>query len=142
MFVTALWALEQERKFAHWIWRKGGMSRPGGSFHETPATNRELGIGTFALLLAGVQTGAITSMGYSTVAHYAGKVEDFMIVQKLNEPVGFSLAKGKITPKFAKISGRKLLAAKVASRFIPYVGWALFATDVYLSGKWIKEHYF
>ena len=142
MFVTALWILEQERKFAHWVWRKGGMSRPGGSFQETPATDEEFYFGSFLLMAAGIQTGAITTLGYSSVLSAVGRVDDYLIRSKLNEPVGFSLSKGKITPKFAKFSSRRLLAAKVASRFIPYVGWALLASDVYLSGKWIKEHYF
>ncbi len=142
MFITALWVLDQEYKAAKWIWHKGGMSRPGGSFQKKPMTDRELFFATyFGLLPAMAQTGAIGSLGYSTIASVGGRVDDFVRYSRLNEPIGFSLSRGKITPKFAKHSAFKMGAAKLGARFIPYVGWALLATDIYLSGKWLYEKF-
>ncbi len=40
---------------------------------------------------------------------------------------------------FAMRGGLRWTATKVGSRFIPYVGWALFAFDLWSVGKWIGE---
>jgi len=40
---------------------------------------------------------------------------------------------------FAMRGGWRWGAAKVGSRFIPYVGWALLAWDLWTLGKWIGE---
>lgn len=137
MFITALWVLDQEYKAAKWIWHKGGMSRP-----DRPSTERELFFATyFGLLPAMAQTGAIGMLGHSTIASAAGRADDFVRLSRLNEPIGFSISKGRISSKFAKHSALKMGAAKLGARFIPYVGWALLATDVYLSGKWLYEKF-
>ena len=38
---------------------------------------------------------------------------------------------------FAQKGGWRFAATKVGSRFIPYVGWALLAYDLYKVGKWV-----
>ncbi len=40
---------------------------------------------------------------------------------------------------FAMRGGLRWTATKVGSRFIPYVGWALLAVDLWSMGKWIGE---
>lgn len=39
----------------------------------------------------------------------------------------------------AKITGKRVVAAKLASRLIPYVGWALLASDIYSIGKMVQR---
>jgi hypothetical protein len=39
--------------------------------------------------------------------------------------------------QFAQRGGWRFAATKVGSRFIPYVGWALLALDLYSVGKWV-----
>lgn len=138
-FTMALWVLEQEKRALQWIWKAGGMSRPGGSFQDTPMSDAEVAIFSGVGLAAMFQTGAIGSLGYGTIAHAAGRSDDYLRIVKLNEPVGFSISKGKVTARFAKRSSAKLFAAKAGSRFIPYLGWALLAYDLWHVGKWIGE---
>ena len=138
MFITALWVLDQEYKVAKWLWHKGGMSRPDRELTQTEL----LYVGMFGLIPAVAQTGAIGSLGYSTIASVGGRVDDFVRLSRLNEPVGFSITpKGKLTARYAKHSALKMGAAKLGARFIPYLGWALLATDVYLSSKWIYDKF-
>ncbi len=139
MFITALWVLEQEYKALKWIWDKGGMSRPGGSFQETPMTDFELVLASGALVYGGAQTGAIASLGYSGIARVGGQVDDFVRLTALNEPTGFRLTSKGYVPKFAKHSARKMFMAKAAARFVPYLGWGLLAVDLFMVGKWIGE---
>jgi len=40
---------------------------------------------------------------------------------------------------FAQRGGWRFVATRAGSRFIPYLGWALFAIDAWSVGKWIGE---
>lgn len=137
MFITALWVLDQEYKVANWLWHKGGMSRP-----DRELTQKELFFATsVGLIPAAAQTAAIGSLGYSSLASVGGRIDDFARVGRLNDPIGFSISKGRVSARYAKHGALKMGAAKLGARFIPYVGWALLATDVYLSGKWLYEKF-
>lgn len=138
-FTLAVWVLEQQYSALRWMWDWAGMRRPGGSFQETPATDLELAFATGAYMYGAGQTAAIGAMGYSSIAKVGGRVDDFVRVAALNEPTGFRLTSKGWVPKFAKHSASKMFIAKAGSRLIPYVGWGLFAVDLFMLGKWIGE---
>jgi len=132
VFSTAAWALEQEYKFYKWLDLSGGKSYS------------ELNIGEQLFLQGSVMAWGtahayVASQPYARIFYAAGELDTFVRKAALNEPIGFSLSRGKITARFAKHSGSKILAAKVGARFIPYAGWALFAFDMWKLGKWIGK---
>ncbi len=134
MFSTAAWALEQEYRFYKWI---RGDSKGGKSFGEL--TTAEVLFLEASVLTWGGAHVYVASQPYSKIIYAAGELDLFVRKAALNEPIGFSLSRGKVTARFAKHSSGKMLAAKVGSRLIPYAGWALFALDMWKLGKWLGK---
>lgn len=139
MLIGALWVLEQEQKFYE--------SHFGPPTQDTSAAGAALGV-----VMAGAifQTGAIGGMPYRSLIRWVGHEDAFLRLLKLHSPrslggkgipTGFRFGKGILgfQTKWMTASLGRRLAAKAATRFVPYVGWALFATDIYFSAKWIRD---
>lgn len=133
MFITAAWALEQEYKLYKWM----QLEVPPV---EDMSPEQQLFASSFATLW-GAGHVALASMPYNQLMNVRGRLIEWTIVEKLNarHPSGFSIKGGKITPKWVRPSMAARMGAKIGARAIPYVGWALLATDLYLTGKWLKE---
>lgn len=138
MLIGALWVLDQQQKF---------YQRYFGA--PTKHENELMG---GALAAAAVQTGLIGGMPYRSMIRWVGHEDEFLRKLKLFSPrsmggkgipQGFTFGKGipGFKVKWMTASMGRRFAAKAATRFIPYVGWALFATDVYFSAKWIKDNW-
>lgn len=139
MFIGALWVLEQQQKAWDWLFpQKIPVDTPGKS------------VMAGALLTAmGVQTAIIGSTPYVQMVNLVNREDLFLRQLKLHSsrsaggmgiPQGFQLVPGKgFRAKFMKASFARSFGAKVATRFIPYAGWALFAVDMFHVGKWIGE---
>ena len=127
---TAVWVLQQEYEFAkkHFSWGKG-----------SPTIEKDPWWIFGGIVAAGGQSAIISMMPYAGLIRAHGFVEDYVWMRTAPQHAirGF---KG-ITP-YGWSVGRKaafrLGAAKVAARFIPYVGWGLLAYDLYTVGKWAK----
>jgi hypothetical protein len=137
MFSTALWVLDQEQKV---------YERHFGS-----PTTHESELSALALTGAGVQTAVLGGSPYRGMIYWYGH-EEFFQEQLFKHsrrsaggkgvPLGFTFGKGisGFQFRFMKASFGRKLAAKVATRFIPGLGWALFAVDMWHVGKWIGRH--
>jgi len=131
MFSTALWVIHQEYRAADWL-----ITGPPKS---DLSTAEKLFATTAGTLWYGAH-GALAAQPYNRIAKAAGDLDMFVRISALNEPIGFSMSKGKVTAKFAKVGSKKLLAAKIGARFIPYAGWALFAYDMWKVGQYVGKH--
>ena len=135
--MPAIWILEQEYKFAqkylpeYFSWGPRGI----------PTIERDPYWFLAGAAAAAVQTAVITAMPYAGLLRAHGFAADYVWMRTAPQHAirGF---KG-ITP-YGWSVGRKaafrLGAAKVAVRFIPYVGWGLLAYDLYTVGKWAAGH--
>jgi len=132
MIRPAIWVLEQEYEFAkkHFSWGPKGPP-------ENPAY-------LFPLFVVGaVQTAVISGMPYAGLIRAHGFVEDYVWMRTAAQHRirGFRVGPGVkgVRPHGWSVSRKaafRLGAAKVAARFIPYVGWGLLAYDLYTVGKW------
>jgi len=149
MFITALLVLEWEAK---WLKRNtGAWPSVEGNEH------------AYMVLLGGavLQTSLIGMMPYATIIQAGGIVEDyvwlrtapqhkikgFRVFEKGKPVRADRMSRAKIRSGAYQIKpygwaatrsgGRRLIAAKIAARFIPYLGWGLLAYDAYLVGKWV-----
>ena len=119
------------------------LERNGGEFSKV-----EIGSVSFYALLAAAlpQTVLVGSMPYIGLILAQGVAEDYAWVRtapqwKIKKFVPGPGGKGvrAIGWSTSRRSMVKLGVAKVGSRFIPYVGWALLAYDAYSVAKWAKE---
>jgi len=92
---------------------------------------------------ATAQTALISGFPYIGLAKAAGAAEHYVWERSAPQHMikGFKFGPGiKGFQPFGWSTSRKAMlrlgAAKMASRFIPYVGWGLFAYDLYSVGKW------
>ena len=133
MIRPAIWVLEEEYKFIrkHFSWGPTGAP-------DSPSW-------VFPLIAAAaLQTSVISSLGYSTIFRAYGFVEDYVWMRTAPQHAIKGFRAGPGVPKgihpFGWSTSRKAMfrlgAAKVEARFIPYVGWGLFAYDLYSVGKW------
>ena len=130
-----IWVLEQEIEFArkHFDW--GSKGRP--TVQDDPMV-------IFGGLLAvGGQTALISSMPYVGLLKAHGFASDYLWLRTAPQHAikGFKFGPGiKGFQPYGWSTSRKAMfrlgAAKVAARFIPYVGWGLLAYDLYSVGKW------
>ncbi len=154
MFRTALWAYDQERKAMNWI-------APG--YWETDDqgqwTDEQL---YSALIFHGIALPYNIVIGmmpyynlytqwhkYDDIIRLAHQIDMDMVFayhsKKLKIPyaprhtAGFNVTTKSITPFWRRVPVARLIGAKVATRFIPVVGWGLFALDMWMVGKWIGE---
>ncbi len=132
MFSTALWLIDQEYRAVQWL--------VTGSPKSDLSTAEKLFATTAGTVWLGAH-GMIAAQPYNRIAKASGDLDMFVRRAVLNEPIGFSMSKGKVTARFAKHSSKKMFAAKVGARFIPYAGWALFAYDMWKVGEWIGENF-
>jgi len=132
MIRPAIWVLEQEYEYAKKYFSWG----PGGPLAKPAATA--------ALIVLGiVQSAAISGMPYASLIQAHGFVEDYVWMRTAPQHriKGFRIKSPgfKAVPYGWSVSRKaafRLGAAKVAARFIPYVGWGLLAYDLYTVGKW------
>ncbi len=128
MLISAVWLLEAEYKFGkkHFRYTRSDPTKMSG--YEAAAV---MVLGS----AVAVQSTAVTMMPYYGLYKAHGAASGM----KATSIRGFRIS----SPGFKAVpygfSTRRLLAAKVASRFIPYAGWALLAYDVYSVGKWAHE---
>jgi hypothetical protein len=134
VFSTAAWIIEQE--YNAWKWIRGDAT--GHRSYSDLNTGEKLFL-QGSVMAWGSAHAYVAAQPYVKIMHVAGEADMFLRAAKLNEPIGFSLSKGKVTARFAKHSAKKMLAAKIGARFIPYAGWALFAFDMWRLGKWIGK---
>ena len=126
MIRHAIWALEHEYEWAkeHLSWGPRGA----------PTVDRDP-FWIFGGIVAGVgQT------PYYSIVRASAKVDAFLLAQsRLWSPIAFRFGPGisGFQPVFRRAAPRAtLFLAKGAARFIPFVGWALLAYDVYTLGKY------
>jgi len=142
MLSVALWVLEQEYKFAkkHFTYTDPNPEKIDS--WEAAAV--------FTAITAGsLQTSAISFQPYYGLykAHAATQwaVRDTLWTQAVKKTGALGGKFNTYTfynlyPRvgaFAQKGGWRFAATKVGSRFIPYVGWALLAYDLYKVGKWV-----
>ena len=135
MLRHAIWVLEHEIEFArkHFDWGTEG-----------PPTVEDDPWWIFGgMLAAGAQTVAITAMPYAGLARAHGLASDYLWMRTAPQHRirGFKISSPGFKPiPFGWSTSRKAMfrlgVAKVATRFIPYVGWGLAAYDLYSVGKW------
>jgi len=133
MIRPAIWVLEQEYEFAkkHFSWGPGGpMAKP---------------LKLVPLIIMGItQTAVISGMPYASLIKAHGFVEDYVWMRTAPQHRIRGFRAGPGVPKgihpygwsVSRKAAFRLGAAKVAARFIPYVGWGLLAYDLYTVGKW------
>ncbi len=132
MLITAIWVLEQENK---WIRKHFTYTDPD------PGNMAWYEAGAALTLIAGgsAQTAMITMMPYYGLsrAHETAQwaVRDTMWTRAVRRTRSFY----PLNRLLAKPSAWRFATAKVGSRFIPYLGWALLAYDLWSVGKWIGE---
>ncbi len=130
MLISAIWLLEAEYRFGkkHFTYTDPDPDNMG--WYEAVAALTMISGGA-------VQTAAITMMPYYSLsrAHEAAQwaVRDTMWTRTVRRTRSFY----PLNRVLAQPSAWRFAAAKVGSRFIPYVGWALLAYDVYSVGKWV-----
>jgi len=132
MIIHARWVLEQELK---WLQKNSDRSL-ADSWRDAPRSSQWFMFGTAALQTAVIggtpYVGMIKAMEYS----------DYYISIR-RQPRGFTVSSKGIRALGWSTSRRsmlKLAAAKIGSRFIPYVGWGLLAYDLWSVGKWIGHN--
>ncbi len=145
MFITALWALEQEAKA--WRYLRGHPTTSGKDWSKLNSAEQ--------LFMGSVGTGwlmghiAIGSMPYTKIFGYAAAEDLFLRELALHSPrsaggkgvpAGFSFGLRGFKPKWLTASVGRKAAAKIASRWVPVLGWALFALDMWAVGKWVGKH--
>jgi len=136
MIKHSIWVLEQEYRFAkeQFDWGEGG--RP--TLEDDPWW-------IFAgITAAAVQTSAISALPYYGIIQLSGRMDDYVFYHTIDRavPIAFRFGAGikGFQPVFRSAARRGLLlGARVGSRAIPYVGWALLAYDLYSVGKWAHD---
>ncbi len=130
MLISAIWLLEAEYK-----WGKKHFS------YTDPNPDYMSGYeaATVLTLIAGgtVQSAMVTMMPYYGLskAHDAAQLaaRDTMWTRTVRRTRSFY----PLNRILRQPSAWRFAAAKIGSRFIPYVGWALLAYDAYSVGKWV-----
>ena len=142
MFSMALWVLDQEYKAGKWLMAKSGSSYVDSNPDKMSA--QELFAATVFGIGAVAQTGLIGSTGYSQVFRMHDRSVRYIVNANWDAkvPKGFSIGRRGISPiwRTAGMKGSaRYAAAKLGSRFIPYVGIGLLMLDAWHVGKWIGE---
>ncbi len=147
MLITALWVLDKQWKWYHSEKRKRYFTHRPIIDRNDPsrifASDVPPWIPPFMIGTAVAQTALIGSFPYIGMVKAAGYADDYVWKRTAPQhaikafefgpgirgfrPVGWSQSRR---------AGARLAAAKLASRFIPYVGWGLAAYDVYSVGKY------
>ena len=136
---TAVWVLQQEYEFAkkHFSWGKG-----------PPTIEKDPWWIFGGIAAAGGQSAIISMMPYAGLIRAHGFVDQYVWLRTAPQHALRGFRAGPGVPKglhpfgwsVSKKAAFRLGAAKVAARFIPYVGWGLLAYDLYTVGKWAKGH--
>ncbi len=129
MLIHAIWLLEAEKKFL----KKHTSNWPEVKGNEFSYTMLALGA-TAQTAVVSISTYAGVQKAYSVAAAYgsnpmAGQIKGFRIASPGFKAVPYGYA--------TKYGAKRLIAARIGARFIPYVGWGLLAYDAYLVGKWV-----
>ena len=139
MIRHAFWLLEQESRAL-----ERNTGRPfSETWRDIPISSKwvmaGLGIGQSAVVSSLPYVGLIRAGGFAedyvwarTAPQWAIKEFRFGPGIKGVQAIGWSTSRRSMM---------KLAAMKVASRFIPYVGWGLLAYDLYSVGKWAHGKY-
>ena len=137
MLSTAIWVLEQE---AAWVSRNLTYTRQ--------SENDPTGL-IFASTFGVAQTAAISLTPYYQISKASSALrwvaDDIAYSRKHPILSKFWPLTGHLHnyhPKllrFARKGGMRRLAVKVGARAVPGLGWALFAVDMWMVGKWIGE---
>ncbi|HIO42456.1 MAG TPA: hypothetical protein EYN33_00355 [Gammaproteobacteria bacterium] len=120
MLIHGIWVTEQQ-----FAWSKRNFSFPKGNEGQFYIATSPFYAASFAAVSMAPYYGIASlsnSLSYkveSTVARYA-----------LGRSLGFKVGRRRLA---------KLLATKVASRFVPGLGWALLMVDAWHVGKWIGD---
>ncbi len=132
MLISAIGLLEQEYAFG----KKHVREWPEVKGNEYAYMMMAMG--------ATAQTAVVSSMPYVAINKAYGAAYNYQWVRTApqHKIKGFRIKSPgfKAVPygwSTSKVAGRRLLAARIGARFIPYVGWALLAYDVYEVGKWV-----
>ncbi len=145
-FRMAIWAMEQEHKAIKWFRDDSSTSPKDWS---DLSSGEQLFISTSGTGWVMAHS-YVAAQPYAQMFGYAAREDRFLRDLALHSarssggmgvPLGFRWGvgiKGFQTKFLTATAGRKL-AAKAASRFIPYAGWALLAFDLWHVGKWIGE---
>ncbi len=146
-FRMAIWAMEQEQKALKWLRDDSSSGSPKRMSDLSPAEQVFVSTAGTGWVIA---HSYVAAQPYAQMFGYAAKEDRFLRELALHSArssggMGVSLGfrwgvgiKGFQTKFMTATAGRKL-AAKAASRFIPYAGWALLALDLWHVGKWIGE---
>jgi hypothetical protein len=131
MIIHARWVLAQELK-----WLQGGSDRPlHEAWRDAPRSSQWLMFGAATL-----QTAVISGTPYYSMIKAHEYSDYYMAVRR--QPAGFTVSSKGIRALgwgSSRSAMLKLGAAKLGTRFIPYVGWGLLAYDLWSLGKWIGE---
>jgi len=136
MLRSAIWLLEQEYRFGKKQFTYTDPNPDEISGYEGMA---------FTILFAGaaLQTSAVSMVPYYSLyqAHAAMSwaVSDIAYSKANRGALRGAHTFYPRTLAFARRGGLRFVATKVGSRFIPIVGWALLAYDLWSVGKWIGE---
>jgi len=140
MIILAAWLLEKEWQAVEWI-----------AADDADPLDKLAMKGVLAVSTAPIWIGVGVSPYYTLSqqqARLSWAVDDVRHTRKMRAKYGRLGAKFRTFthwnyfPKhrsFAMRGGLRWGATKVGSRFIPYVGWALLAYDLWSVGKWIGE---
>ena len=140
MMIAALWLLDKEWSAASWMAAEDARPVDVLAFQAVLT-------GMTAPIWAGVAVSPYYNL-YQLQARSSWAVADVTHTKAVRAKYGRAGAKFRTlthwdyfpaTRRFAARGGWRFAATKVGSRFIPYVGWALFAYDLWNVGKWIGE---
>jgi hypothetical protein len=137
MISNALWYIHQWNR-ARW---GGELSRDMMEHGDKDSLATSFGIIGHAFGTGLVPATIIGTSPYAALQYGSMAAEDYLARKAyLGEHASWSLSKARWT--YSRSFSRRLIAkgaAKVATRFIPIVGWGLFAYDLYNVGKWYLE---
>ncbi len=134
MLTSSLWYLEKwhDHKFG-WKYTKELTKYHKDSILIAPLSVGH-GVGTGIVIPTMLAVSPYVGIQKSTMG-----LEDYL-ERKAYSGSQFSVKGGQI--QFERSARKRMFlkgAAKFGSRFIPYVGWALFATDLYMAAKFLKS---
>ncbi len=120
MIHHALWVAEQQ-----FAWSKRNFTPTRDNEGEWHIATAPFYLATFGVVSSAPYAAVITTAD-SLAWHAATDVQERVIMKGMGVRIG-------------KRKAARWAATKLATRAIPYVGWALLAYDLWHVGKWVKE---
>ncbi len=140
MFYGAIWVAEQEFKAYQWLYAR----HPHGKFSDLSKKEQIYLESVFILNAMGLGTLAVSP--YSYIIRSTGKMAEYQAAFEAGEYASYSMRKSsphfirrKVVKSVSAKYAAKYALSKIGSRFVPYVGWALFVYDMWNVGTWLGE---